>query len=79
MNDKSSQFYEPSKQQREKIKSAYRKRHAKDPINSPYTAGALSYHLLWNKPTLNASVRDYRKRFNIDLKVSIKVEEVCWC
>ena len=29
----------------------------------PYTAGSLSRHVLWNKPTLKASVRDYARRF----------------
>ena len=67
MNKKGSQFYEPSKEKRDKVKASYRKRHAKDPINNPYTAGSLSFHLLWNKPTLSASIKDFEKRFNIDI------------
>jgi hypothetical protein len=67
INKKSSQFYLPKKEDREKVKSNYKSRHAKDPINSPYTAGALSMRLLWNKPTLSASIKDYEKRFGINI------------
>ena len=70
MNDKSSTFYEPKKEDREKRKSSYQSRHKKDPINTPFTAGSLSYHLLWNKPTLIASIRDYNKRFKTNIKLS---------
>jgi len=35
--------------------------------SDPMTAGALSYHLLWSKPTLSASYSAFRKRFNFDL------------
>ncbi len=70
MNDKKSTFYEPDKSEREKRKANYRSRHKNDPINKPFTAGSLSYHLLWNKPTLTASIRDYNKRFKTNIKVS---------
>lgn len=70
MNDKSSTFYEPDKSEREKVQSSYRRRHKKDPINTPFTAGSLSYYLLWNKPTLKASIRDYNKRFKTNIKLS---------
>lgn len=29
------------------------------------TAGALSRWILWNKPTLEASISDYKRRFNL--------------
>jgi len=70
MNDKSNKFYEPQKEVREKVKNNYQSRHKKDPINTPFTAGSLSYHLLWNKPTLTASIRDYNKRFKTNIKLS---------
>ena len=34
-----------------------------------YTAGFWSKHLLWGKPTLEASIRDVNKRFNINIKL----------
>jgi hypothetical protein len=33
--------------------------------NKPDTPGALSYWVLWNKPSFNASVQDFRKRFDL--------------
>jgi len=30
------------------------------------TPSSLSYHILWNKPTLQASIKDYKKKFNLD-------------
>lgn len=43
----------------------YRTRHAKDlTTGDPTRAGFLSYYLLWNLPTLTASIADYRKRFH---------------
>ena len=47
-------------------KERYLARHAKNENwNDPVTAGALSRWILWNKPTLSASIADYRKRFNL--------------
>jgi hypothetical protein len=33
--------------------------------NKPRTPGALSRWILWNKPTLRASLRDFKKRFDL--------------
>jgi hypothetical protein len=47
-------------------KKAYLARHkANEDWNDPYSAGALSRWILWNKPTLQASIADYKKRFNL--------------
>ena len=44
----------------------YRTRHAKDlKTNDPTRAGYLSWFILWNKPTIEASIADYRRRFNM--------------
>jgi len=48
-------------------KKAYRKRHAKDYINDISKPGAWAWHLLWNKPTLNASIDDMEKTFKITI------------
>jgi hypothetical protein len=46
-------------------KKRYILRHKKrEDWNNPVTAGALSLHILWNKPTLKASIQDYKRRFN---------------
>ena len=33
--------------------------------NDPTRAGYLSYYILWNLPSLSASVADYRRRFRL--------------
>jgi hypothetical protein len=46
-------------------KERYILRHSKtENWDDPTTAGALSLWILWNKPTLKASIIDYKKRFN---------------
>jgi len=49
-----------------KKRDAYRARHAKDlETNDPTRAGYLSMYILWNKPSLAASIADYKRRFNL--------------
>lgn len=69
MNDRNSKYYEPNPSERERVKDNYRNRHKGDNLENPFSAGALSYYLLWNKPTLRASIKDYERKFNIKIKV----------
>jgi len=47
-------------------KQRYLDRHRKrENWNLPDTAGALSRWILWNKETREASIKDYKKRFNL--------------
>ena len=47
-------------------KGRYLARHAKhESWNKPDTAGALAKWILWNKPTLRASIADYKRRFHL--------------
>jgi len=47
-------------------KKLYLDRHKKrENWNDYMSAGALSRYLLWNKPTLKASIADYKKRFKL--------------
>lgn len=48
------------KQRKERYLDRHRKR---ENWNDPMTAGSLSRWILWNKPTLQGSIRDYKKRF----------------
>ena len=51
----------------EAIKNAYIKRHSvREDFNNPLTAGALSRWILWNKPTIKASISDFKNRFNLN-------------
>ena len=50
----------------EKMKSAYIARHApRETWDNPVTPGALSRWILWNKPTIKASIADFKKKFNL--------------
>ena len=50
----------------EEQKKRYQTRHAKDlKSGDPTKAGFLSMYILWNKPTITGSVRDYKSRFNM--------------
>ncbi len=47
-------------------KQRYLDRHRKrENWDSYMTAGSLSRYILWNKPTLKASIADYKKRFKL--------------
>ena len=49
-------------------KKAYIARHSKnnENWNDYMSAGSLSFHILWNMKTLQASIKDYKKKFNLD-------------
>ena len=64
MNDKSSNFYEPDKVKREKIKINYLNRHKNDP-KGVHNPSSMSDIILWNKKTLRGGIRDYENKFNV--------------
>ena len=51
----------------EKRKERYILRHMNDKINDPYYASFYALNLLWNKPTLQASINDTEKRYLIKI------------
>ena len=69
MNDRNSKYYEANPNERQRIKANYRRRHKGDNLENPFSAGALSYFLLWNKASLKQSIKDYENKFNIKIKV----------
>ena len=48
-------------------KRLYRLRHASDNINDLSFSGCWSWHLLWNKKTIEESIKDMMKQFNINI------------
>ena len=49
-------------------KANYIKRHkalGTENYNDPLTASSLSLYLLWNKPTFEESLEDFKERFNV--------------
>lgn len=49
-------------------KKNYLARHRNENWNSIYTAGTWARFILWNKPTLRASIKDMERRFNIKIR-----------
>lgn len=49
----------------EKRKSNYKARHQHDNLNDPTSPGALSWYLLWNKHTLQDSIVNFKKKFDL--------------
>lgn len=53
-----------TKHKNKERKENYIDRHKKrENWNDPTTPGALSRYILWNKPTLKESVKDYKEKF----------------
>ncbi len=46
-------------------KQNYLSRHSNENWNDYMTAGSLSRYLLWNKPTIKASIGDYMRKFKL--------------
>ena len=48
-------------------KKNYLARHSKlnEKWNDPMSAGSLSRHILWSKPTLSESIKVFKKKFNL--------------
>lgn len=65
INKKDSKFYIDNKDDREKVKTAYRARHAKDPINNPLTPASLSWHILWDLPSFAGSIKKFKNKFKL--------------
>jgi hypothetical protein len=55
-----------TKHKDEERKKRYLDRHRKNENWNDYkSAGSLSRYILWNKPTLRASIADYKRRFKL--------------
>jgi hypothetical protein len=47
-------------------KELYLKRHqSRENWDDPLTAGSLSKHILWSKPTLKEAIQDFKNKFNL--------------
>jgi hypothetical protein len=47
-------------------RARYRKRHQKDNISNPESAGSLSWYILWGESTSRKeNIKSYKKRFNL--------------
>lgn len=60
-----TKYSKGDKQVAKQKKDAYIARHkVNENWNDPTSAGSLAKHILWNLPTIEASIADYKKRFN---------------
>ena len=55
------------KAERDERKARYIKRHEKEDWSDPHRASTLSRYILWNLPTIGASIRDMNKRFGVKI------------
>jgi hypothetical protein len=66
MNKKTSKFYEPDIKQREKIRTAYLRRHAKNKKNI-HSPSSMSDIILWSAPTLQQGIKNFEKRYKVNI------------
>ena len=55
------------KAERDERKARYLNRHKKEDWTDPHRASTLSRYILWNLPTIGASIRDMNKIFGIKI------------
>jgi hypothetical protein len=61
-----TKYYKQNKELAKQKKESYLARHKENENwNDPTSAGSLAKHILWNLPTIEASIADYKKRFNL--------------
>ena len=67
INDRKSKWYIADKNEREKVWRAYQARAKSGPIDDEHSPAALSYYILWSADTLEEGIKNYAKRFNLDV------------
>tara|TARA_R110000772_G_scaffold268150_1_gene394276 strand:- start:503 stop:820 length:318 start_codon:yes stop_codon:yes gene_type:complete len=59
-------YKQDGKKKADERKSLYYARHRKrENWNDPLTAGSLSKYILWNKPTISASIANFKSKFKL--------------
>uniref|UniRef100_A0A6C0JY66 Uncharacterized protein n=1 Tax=viral metagenome TaxID=1070528 RepID=A0A6C0JY66_9ZZZZ len=61
-----TKYYKQNKVLAEEMKRRYLIRHtSNENWNDVTSAGALSRWILWNKPTITASINDFKRKYNL--------------
>jgi hypothetical protein len=68
INDRRKKLYMESKEQREAIKNDFREKIDKSILNKYNHPVTLEYYILYNKPTLRESIKNYERNFGVYLK-----------
>ena len=53
--------------ERKKRYTAYQSRHKGDNLNDMKSAGSLSWYILWSSNTLSGGIKNYEKRFKVNV------------
>ena len=61
-----TKYYKQNKELAKQKKDSYIARHkVNENWNDPTSAGSLAKNILWNLPTIEASIKDFKKRFGL--------------
>ena len=61
-----TKYYKQDKELAKQKKDSYIARHkVNENWNDPTSAGSLAKNILWNLPTIEASIKDFKKRFGL--------------
>lgn len=61
-----TKYYKQDPAKAKERKALYIARHkANENWNDPTSAGALSKHILWSEPTIESSIKKFKKKFNL--------------
>jgi len=67
VSDPKSVHYIKDRKEREAVKKAYESRHAGDRLTDPESPGSMSMTVLWSAPTLKKGIRNYSRKYSINL------------
>ena len=67
INNKNSKFYQEDDKERKRIIQGYKNRHRTDNIDDVHSPGALSWYILWGADTLADGIKEYEKRFKVNV------------
>lgn len=72
INDRTSKWYIADKTERDKIWKAYQARASSGDIDNEHSPAALSYWILWSADTIDEGIKNYEKRFGLNVVNRVK-------
>jgi|TARA_R100000081_G_C4782393_1_gene152331 hypothetical protein len=68
LHNRNSKYYLPTQAERDKVRKAYRTRHAKDKgLGSIHAPSEMSMVILWSKPTLEQGIRAFETKHGVKI------------
>lgn len=69
LHNRNSKYYLPTQAERDKVRKAYRTRHARDKgLGSIHAPSEMSMVILWSKPTLEQGIRAFETKHGVKIK-----------